>query len=135
MTNVHQDHFKSDDNGQTYAGDHTLVELWGAENLTDPDYIAASMRQAAIAAGATILHDHFHHFGEQQGVSGVTILAESHISIHTWPERGYAAVDIFMCGDCDPQDSVEVIKQQFKPASMQVNNIRRGILQPREQVA
>lgn len=135
MNDIQSDHFKKDRHGQSYAGDHTLIELWGAENLTDPAFIAASLRQAALAAGATILHDHYHHFGEEQGVSGVVILAESHISIHTWPERAYAAIDIFMCGDCNPQDSIIVIEQQFRPASIQVNNIRRGIIQPQEQVA
>lgn len=135
MNDIQSDHFKKDSNGLIYAGDHTLVELWGAANLTDPDYIAASLRHAALAAGATILHEHFHHFGKDQGVSGVVILAESHISIHTWPERAYAAIDIFMCGNCDPQESCVVIEQKFVPSSMQVNNIRRGIIQPQEQVA
>lgn len=135
MNDIQSDHFKKDSNGLNYAGDHTLLELWGAANLTDPDYIAASLRQAALAAGATILHEHFHHFGKDQGVSGVVILAESHISIHTWPERAYAAIDIFMCGNCDPHESCVVIEQKFVPSSMQVNNIRRGIIQPQEQVA
>ena len=135
MNDIQSDHFKKDHNGQSYAGDHTLIELWGAESLTDPAFIAASLRQAALAAGATIVHDQYHHVGEEQGVSGGAILAESHISIHTWPEREYAAIDIFMCGDCNPQDSVIVIEQQFRPASIQVNNIQRGIIQPREQVA
>ncbi|MGR8949272.1 MAG: adenosylmethionine decarboxylase [Gammaproteobacteria bacterium] len=135
MNEFQSDHFKEDDNGLIYAGDHTLIELWGAKNLTDPEYIAASLRQAARAAGATILHDHFHHFGEKQGVSGVVILAESHISIHTWPERAYAAIDIFMCGNCDPRDSLVVIEQRFEPASTHVNNILRGVIEPQEQVA
>ena len=55
-----------------------------------------------MATGATILHGHFHHFGPNSGVSGVLVLAESHVSIHTWPERDYAALDIFVCGDCNP---------------------------------
>ncbi len=135
MSETQSDHFKQDSNGQSYAGDHTLIELWGAEHLTDPDYIAASLRQAALAAGATILHNHFHHFGKDQGVSGVVILAESHISIHTWPERGYAAIDIFMCGDCDPRESIGVLERKFTPTPMQVTNIQRGIIQPQEQVA
>ena len=135
MNSSESDHFKTDLNGQSYAGDHTLVELWGARNLTDPEYIGASLRRAAHAAGATVVHDHYHHFGEGQGVSGVAILAESHISIHTWPERGYAAVDIFMCGKCDPSDSIGVIKDSFIPDSIEINNIRRGIRTAQERVA
>ena len=128
MHNPENDHFKTDRHGQSYAGDHMLVELWGAKNLTDPTYIGASIRRAAHAAGATILHDHYHHFGDGQGVSGVTVLAESHISIHTWPERGYAAIDIFMCGKCDPKDSMAVIEEAFTPDSIEINNIRRGLI-------
>ena len=135
MNNIQTDHFKTDINGQSYAGDHTLVELWGAKNLADPAFIGASLRAAALAAGATILHDHFHHFGEEQGVSGVVILAESHVTIHTWPERAYAAIDIFMCGECDPQDAVAVIKKRFFPTTMEVNNIQRGLTRVQEQVA
>ena len=63
---------------------------------------------------ATILHSHFHHFGPDGGVSGVVVLAESHISIHTWPERDFAAVDIFMCGACDPYRSLPVLKAAFR---------------------
>ena len=74
-------------------------------NLTDPELIDRALRDAAEAADATILHSHFHHFGPDGGVSGVLVLAESHISIHTWPERDFAAVDIFMCGACNPYHS------------------------------
>ncbi len=81
---------------------HLLVDLWGATNLCDPDHIDRALREAAEAAGATILHGHFHHFSPNGGVSGVLVLAESHISIHTWPERDFASIDIFMCGACDP---------------------------------
>lgn len=135
MNEIQADHFKVDTQGHYYAGDHTLVEVWGARNLANPSFISDTLRDAAIAAGATVLHEHFHHFGEEQGVSGVLILAESHISIHSWPERGYAAIDIFMCGDCNPLDSVEVIKQRFLPTSIQIDNIQRGLLTAEEQVA
>lgn len=135
MNDIQADHFKTDAHGRHYAGDHTLVELWGAKNLADPIFIANVLRDSAVAAGATVLHEHFHHFGDAQGVSGVLILAESHISIHSWPERGYAAIDIFMCGACDPMDSVAVIKQHFYPATIQVDNLRRGLIEGEEQVA
>ena len=92
-----KDYFVEKD-GVKFAGTHLLLDLWGASNLTDPELIDRALRDAAEAAGATILHSHFHHFGPDGGVSGVLVLAESHISIHTWPERDFAAVDIFMCG-------------------------------------
>ena len=67
-----------------------------------------------------------HHFNPQ-GVSGVVVLAESHISIHTWPETGYVALDIFMCGSCNPYDSIPLLKEYFKPSNMQVIENKRGI--------
>lgn len=113
--------------GVRYAGGHLLLDLWGASNLTDPETIEAALQEAAVAAGATILHSHLHQFGEGGGVSGVIVLAESHISIHTWPERDFAAVDIFMCGACDPRKSVPVLEQVFQPADLQVSEHRRGL--------
>ena len=94
---MQKDYFVEKD-GVKFAGTHLLVDLWGASNLCDPEQIDRALREAALAAGATILHSHFHHFSPNGGVSGVVVLAESHISIHTWPERDFAAVDIFMCG-------------------------------------
>jgi len=122
-----KDYFVEKD-GVKFAGMHLLVDLWGAANLTDPTTIDAALREAALAAGATILHSHFHHFEPNGGVSGVVVLAESHISIHTWPERHFAAVDIFMCGSCDPYDSLPVLTQAFRPSSVTVGEQRRGII-------
>jgi len=122
-----KDYFQERD-GQRFAGMHLLLDLWGAANLRDPVAIDQAMRAAAEAAGATVLHSHFHHFLPDGGVSGVVVLAESHISIHTWPERDFAAIDIFMCGACDPYRSVPVIEAAFRPRSMQVNEQRRGLI-------
>ena len=122
-----KDYFVEKD-GVTFAGTHLLLDLWGASNLTDPAAIDAALCEAAIAAKATILHSHFHHFGPDGGVSGVVVLAESHISIHTWPERNFAAVDIFMCGACDPYRSIPVLKAAFKPASVMLSEQRRGLI-------
>ena len=77
-----KDYFVEKD-GVKFAGTHLLLDLWGASNLTDPALIDRALRDAAEAANATILHSHFHHFGPDGGVSGVLVLAESHISIHT----------------------------------------------------
>ena len=86
-----KDYFVTRD-GVRFAGTHLIIDLWGATNLSDPEHVDAVLREAAIATGATILHGHFHHFGPNSGVSGVLVLAESHVSVHTWPERDYAAL-------------------------------------------
>ena len=112
--------------GVRFAGMHLLVDLWGADRLDDPALIDKTLQQAALAAGATILHSHFHHFSPNGGVSGVVVLAESHISIHTWPERNYAALDIFMCGSCDPYQAIPLLKAVFTPGNVQVSEQRRG---------
>ncbi len=123
---VQKDYFVEKD-GIRFAGTHLLLDLWGASNLADPALIDGALRVAAEAAGATILHGHFHHFTPNGGVSGVLVLAESHISIHTWPERDFAAVDIFMCGECNPYQSIAALKAAFKPSSVQLGEQRRGL--------
>ena len=122
-----KDYFVEKD-GQKFAGMHLLVDLWGAANLCDPEHIDRALREAAEAANATILHGHFHHFSPNGGVSGVLVLAESHISIHTWPERNFAAIDIFMCGACDPYESLPALNAAFAPAKIDLNEQRRGLI-------
>ena len=122
-----KDYFVEKD-GLKFAGTHLLVDLWGARDLTDPARIDAALREAAEAAKATILHSHFHHFGPDGGVSGVLVLAESHISIHTWPERDFAAIDIFMCGSCNPYESLPVLKAAFRPKHVLLSEQRRGLI-------
>jgi len=126
-TEVQKDYFVQKD-GQKFAGTHLLVDLWGASNLCDPGHIDRALREAAEAAGATVLHGHFHHFSPNGGVSGVLVLAESHISIHTWPERDFAAVDIFMCGACNPWHGLPALKAAFQPASVNLGEQRRGLI-------
>ena len=120
-----RDYFVERD-GQRFAGTHLLVDLWDATNLACPEHIDSALREAAITAGATILHSHFHHFTPNGGVSGVVVLAESHISIHTWPERAFAAIDIFMCGACDPHEAIPVLRRAFSPGRIDLNEERRG---------
>jgi S-adenosylmethionine decarboxylase len=115
-------------NGLRFAGSHILVDLWGAKNLDNQEFIDQTLNHAAEVAGATVLSSDLHQFSSSGGVSGVLILAESHISIHTWPEKEFAAIDIFMCGKCDPYKAVAVLKEYFSPTSIQINDQKRGLL-------
>lgn len=111
---------------RSYAGQHFLVDVVGAKNLDDTDVMEAVFRQAVTVAGANLLHIHMHHFGPGAGVSGVAVLSESHISVHTWPERGFAAFDIFMCGNSQPLLALQVIKQAFPADEFKVSKHLRG---------
>ncbi|MDJ0607677.1 MAG: adenosylmethionine decarboxylase [Kiloniellales bacterium] len=120
-----KDYFKERD-GVAYAGTHLIIDLMGAHRLDDLAHIDQTLRRCAEQAGATLLHVHLHHFTPNQGVSGVAVLAESHISIHTWPERAYAALDVFMCGDTEPLKAVEEMRRAFSPARVAVSEHLRG---------
>ncbi len=120
-------HFAQKD-GLCYAGSHLLIDLWEAERLDDLGHVEAALREAVEAVGATILRVDLHHFTENDGVSGVAVLAESHMSIHTWPEIGYAALDVFVCGDCDPFKALPVLKVAFRPGRIQVTEQKRGLM-------
>mgnify|MGYP006266158739 CR=1 FL=1 len=121
------DHFKRKD-GRIFAGTHMILDLWGASRLDDIEHIETTLREAVTAAKATLLHIHLHHFTDNGGVSGVAVLAESHISIHTWPERDYAALDIFMCGDAEPENAIAVFRTAFMPSELDVDELYRGDL-------
>jgi S-adenosylmethionine decarboxylase len=113
-------------NGIRCAGAHLIIDLYDAERLDDIDHIEATMRRCVDEAGATLLHIHLHHFEPNGGVSGVAVLAESHISIHSWPEVGYAALDVFMCGKASPDACVPVLREAFKPKQIAVSEHLRG---------
>ena len=113
-------------NGVRCAGAHLIVDLYDAERLDDLDHIEDVLRRAVVAARATLLHIHLHHFEPNGGVSGVAVLAESHISIHTWPENGFAALDVFMCGKADPDACVPVFREGFRPKNIAVRDLLRG---------
>lgn len=134
MTHQPPDHFKRTTEGCDYAGDHLLIEFWGASNLGDIDVIHEALESSAVAVGATLLHSHYHRFGDGGGVSGVSVLAESHITIHTWPERSFAAIDIFMCGDCEPRDCLPTLERVLDPQVVQTRSFRRGEPSTAEQV-
>lgn len=115
-------------NGIEFAGTHLILDLWDAENLDDLDIMEAAMREAVNVCGATLLHIHLHHFTPSYGISGVAVLAESHISVHTWPERHFAAFDVFMCGQARPELAIEVLKRHFNPSRIGVTEQLRGIV-------
>lgn len=112
---------------KTYApGKHLLLDFWGAKNLSNLKLIKNALIDAAKSCNATILDTKMHSFGSEKGVTGVVILAESHISIHTWPETEFCAIDVFMCGDCDAENAIEPLKKLFDPAKVKIQRYLRG---------
>ncbi|MGI4849719.1 MAG: adenosylmethionine decarboxylase [Janthinobacterium lividum] len=112
------------------AGAHLLADLHGVQAvlLADGRQLERVLKEAALAAGATILSSHFHRFGTGQGVTGVVLLAESHISIHTWPEAGFAAVDLFMCGSAQVHEALALISRALACAHCKSTSVQRGSL-------
>ena len=109
-------------------GRQFVIEMWGCNGNTNaPEVVRKALEEAVKRANVTLLDLRVHTFNPH-GVSGVAVIAESHISVHTWPEFGYAAVDIFTCGkDACPEAALEVLKEVFKPKRMEVIEIKRGI--------
>jgi S-adenosylmethionine decarboxylase len=112
--------------GVRYAGTHLIVDLFGARRLDDLKHVEKTLKRCVEAAGATLLHIHLHHFTPNGGVSGVAVLSESHISIHSWPEANYAALDVFMCGDAKPELAIPVLKAAFQARDVVVKEHLRG---------
>ncbi len=111
-------------------GRHLLVEYYGCDNsvLNDIDKIKKYMCEAAEKSGATIVEKVFHLFNPY-GVSGVVVIAESHLAIHTWPEYGFAAVDLFTCGtDVEPWIAFDYLKKKLKAEYNMVMEMKRGLL-------
>jgi S-adenosylmethionine decarboxylase len=107
-------------------GKHLILDLYQAIHLDDKGVIEQALMDAAQACNATVLQKNFHSFGEEQGITGMLLLAESHISIHTWPESHFAAVDIFMCGNCDPSLAITPLKKHLCPQHIEVRELNRG---------
>ena len=111
-------------------GKHLLLELKGCEKevLNDIGFLREALLAAAGEAGATVLGESFHHFNPH-GVSGVVIIAESHLVIHTWPEYGYAAADIFTCGDSvQPGKAAKILVRKLGSKNHSIIEMQRGIL-------
>lgn len=125
ITEEKKDFLLADADG-TFAGKHLIIDVCDASHLNDAKLIEDMMVSCAVDAGATVLHAHTHVFSPSGGVSGVVVLAESHISIHTWPEINYAALDVFMCGDTKPELAIDIIKNTFNTDNVSYNLIKRG---------
>ena len=109
-----------------FAGKHIIIDFWEPKFNNSISTLRSCIKHAAIEARATMLHIHLHRFGKNQGISGVAVLAESHISVHTWPERNYMAFDIFMCGDTSPELAVEFLVKKLHPQRKKIKTIKRG---------
>lgn len=109
-------------------GKQVILELYGchAQKLSDPAFIEKEMRRAAELMGATIVTSAFHHFSPL-GVSGVVVIQESHLTVHTWPEHGYAAVDIFTCGDIDMSAGTAHLARLFESNRQEEQILSRGV--------
>ena len=111
-------------------GLHLLLELkeCNPKHLNDLDYVRQALLLAAHTVGAHVVGESFHHFSPQ-GVTGILAIAESHISIHTWPEYRYAAADIFACGaSFQPRKAAEVLVEQLEAKDPDITEIRRGMV-------
>lgn len=121
------EHFVTRD-GVKFAGQHLIIDLWGGKNLDNLQLVETTLVESVQAIGATLLNIDLHHFEPNGGISGVAVLAESHMSIHTWPEKGYAALDVFVCGDCQPYKAIPVLRRAFLPDNVQVAEMKRGLI-------
>ena len=115
---------------EIHLGQHVLAEFFECDpnTLNSMDKVEKYMIDAALECGATIVQKCFHMFNPY-GVSGVVIISESHLAIHTWPELGYAAVDLFTCGTkCDPKIAYEFLKNKFSSKKASFTELKRGII-------
>jgi S-adenosylmethionine decarboxylase len=111
-------------------GRHLLLELKDCDKevLNNLDYLKKCLTDTAKQIGATVLNEVFHRFSPQ-GVSGVVVIAESHLCIHTWPEYNYAAIDIFTCGDTiNPTDAVDILVDKLNAKESSFVELKRGVL-------
>ena len=113
-------------NGMTYAGKHLLIDLYNCGHHGTQQEIEEVMKASCLATGATVLFSYLHPF-TGGGVSGAVILAESHESIHTWPEENFVSLDIFVCGECDPYLALPILTNWFKPGHASIKMEMRGI--------
>jgi len=109
-----------------YAGIHLLAEFWYGKIIEDPKEIKRILIEAVKKANNTPLKVTIHKF-QPQGITGIVLLAESHVAVHTWPEYNYVAIDIYTCGDkANPKKALEYLKKQFQPEKVEIKVIKRG---------
>lgn len=113
-------------NGILCAGTHLILDFYDAARLDELDYMDQALRAAVAEADATLLDLSLHHFTPYGGISGVAVLAESHLSVHTWPETGYAAFDAFMCGSAEPRRAGQALERYFRPSRVVMTEHLRG---------
>jgi S-adenosylmethionine decarboxylase len=110
----------------SYAGIHLVADFWGGQIIEDPKEIEEILIMAAKKGGCIPLKVTTYKFSPQ-GITGVVLLAESHIAIHSWPEHNYVAVDIFTCGDKSlPYKAFEYLKEKFQPTKIKLKKVKRG---------
>jgi S-adenosylmethionine decarboxylase len=112
--------------GLRYAGRHILVDLWGAKDLQRLEVVRSAILEAVKACGANLLDLTLYQFTPNGGITGAAVLSQSHLCIHTWPEEGFAAVDLFVCGLNDPTLILPVLQAAFNPERMEVYERKRG---------
>ncbi|RYV01518.1 adenosylmethionine decarboxylase [Shewanella sp. OPT22] len=118
----------------TYAGNHLLLDVWGAKFLDNHDQLLSILTKAVLESNATVLGNNFHSFPDN-GVTGVITLAESHISIHTWPKADLATIDIFMCGNSSPNLAVDYILKHLQPSRSELVTVKRALTEVRNEDA
>lgn len=115
-------------NKLNYAGIHLVADFWNVKTIEDSEELKKILITAAEKGGNTPLRVSIHKFSPQ-GITGVVLLAESHIAFHSWPEYNYIAIDIFTCGNKTfPDKSLDYLKEEFKPKKVKAKKIKRGII-------
>ena len=114
--------------GKYKIGKHLIIDFFDAINLQNLFLIEKGLTEAAEATGATIIDRKVHQFGEGSGITGFILLAESHISIHTWPEYNFAGIDILTCGSCNGLMAIKPLKQIFQPKKTDIRELERGAI-------
>jgi S-adenosylmethionine decarboxylase len=126
---THEDVFKHTDtelDGTRFAGRHLSIDVIDATMLDDPRHIERTLRRCAEVAGATLHHVHLHQLSPKGGVAGVAVLSDSHISVHSWPEAGYAAFDVVVRGSVPAERMAEVLRDAFAAGDVVVKTLERG---------
>jgi len=119
---------KDKKNKLNYAGIHLIAEFWNGKIIEDSKEIERILIEAVKVSKNTSLKVTIHKFSPQ-GITGVVLLAESHLAIHTWPEINYVAIDIFTCGEkAYPYKALDFLKKEFQPQKVQIQEVKRGVL-------